>query len=155
MNFGKTHYAKVIIIFFIASFLFSLLPDLTHSENIRAPDFSLKDLKGKVVSLSDFRGKGKVLLFFWATWCPHCQSALKKLKGGPPQKYTLLTINISEPRERIERFFKSQGYDFKVLLDEEGDVAFSYGIIGIPAYIIIDSNLSIIYADNIFPSEFN
>ena len=45
----------------------------------KAPDFSLKDLKGAEVKLSDLKGK-VVLLSFSATWCPHCRTAVPKLK---------------------------------------------------------------------------
>jgi peroxiredoxin len=40
-----------------------------------APEFSLKDLDGKTVSLSDLKGK-VVFLNFWATWCPPCREEI-------------------------------------------------------------------------------
>src|SRR5512139_2468506 len=45
-----------------------------------APDFTLKDLDGKVVKLSDFRGKKVVLLDFWATWCNICKREMPVLE---------------------------------------------------------------------------
>ena len=41
------------------------------AKGLPAPNFSLPDLDGKMVSLSDYRGK-VVLLNIWATWCPPC-----------------------------------------------------------------------------------
>ncbi len=38
----------------------------------KAPDFTVQDLEGNKVALSDFRGK-LVFLNFWATWCPPCR----------------------------------------------------------------------------------
>ncbi|MBI5634543.1 MAG: TlpA family protein disulfide reductase [Nitrospirae bacterium] len=40
-----------------------------------APDFSLKDLQGEKVSLSDLKGK-VVLINFWASWCPQCRNEI-------------------------------------------------------------------------------
>jgi len=40
-----------------------------------APDFSLEDLDGNMVSLSDFRGQNLVINS-WATWCPFCVTEL-------------------------------------------------------------------------------
>ena len=51
--------------------------DLT---DFRAPDFSLPDMEGKKVSLSEFRGK-VILLNFWTTWCPPCREEIPSLES--------------------------------------------------------------------------
>ncbi len=40
-----------------------------------APDFTLKDLQGRTISLSSYKGK-VLLLNFWATWCPPCRQEI-------------------------------------------------------------------------------
>lgn len=40
-----------------------------------APNFELTDLTGKMVSLSDYKGK-VLFLNFWATWCPPCRAEI-------------------------------------------------------------------------------
>src|SRR4051812_18502834 len=45
-----------------------------------APDFTLRDLAGRDVRLSDYQGKNVVLLDFWATWCVPCEAALPHIE---------------------------------------------------------------------------
>ena len=45
-----------------------------------APDFTLTDLEGNQVSLSDFRGK-TVFVNFWATWCPPCRAEMPEIEA--------------------------------------------------------------------------
>ena len=52
--------------------LFGLLTDKST-----APDFKLKDLDQITVELASFKNKEPVVVFFWTTWCPYCQKALK------------------------------------------------------------------------------
>ena len=138
----------VLCMFFVVT-LFSLG---TSAESLKAPNFSLPDLKGKQVSLADFKGKGNLLLFFWATWCPHCRAALEQLrtKSG---SYSLITINTGERKDKIEKFMQKNAYNFIVLLDEDSDAAFSYGVLGIPTFIAVDKDLNIIYKGYTFPTD--
>src|SRR3989338_11690436 len=52
-----------------------------------APDFTLASVHGPYVNMTEFRGGEPALIFFWATWCPHCRTQLKELtqKRAPLQ----------------------------------------------------------------------
>ena len=44
-----------------------------------APDFTLATLDGDEVNMTQYREGKRAIIFFWATWCPHCRVALKEL----------------------------------------------------------------------------
>lgn len=145
---------KAILLFFAAAVcVVSLTSASIQAKSTTAPDFSLKDLNGKIVSLSDLlKLKQKVLIFFWATWCPHCQSALKDLskKTG---NYKLITVNIGESKEIIDRFIRRNSYNFIVLIDDEATVSSDYGVLGIPTFILIEPDSTMSYKDYTFPPD--
>ncbi len=96
----------------------------------RAPDFNLKDINGKAVKLSDFRGK-IVILKFWVDG----QSARNEMpiiqefyKNWQDQELVLLAVNWKQTPEEVEKFVKEKGLTFPVLLDEAGEVAMKYKV---------------------------
>lgn len=114
-----------------------------------APGFSLQDLDGKRVNLSDFRGK-VVVLDFWATWCVPCIAsfpAMKKMVEKHPE-VVFLFIATQEKEEnalsRVKTFISKGKYPFHVLMDEPlpGRKGFrvvgAYKARGIPAKVVID-----------------
>lgn len=105
------------------------------------PDFTLKNLDGKDVTLSDIEGK-IVLINFWATWCKWCKEempALQKIKEENDD-LVVLAVNVDEPKEMVEEYIKEGGYDFEVLLDEEGEIAAKYLVTGLPASYFVDKD---------------
>ena len=75
-----------------------------------APDFTLKDLNGNRVGLSDFKGK-VVVLNFWATWCgpcreeiPHMDALYQKYKD---QGLAVIGINAERNHEKVAEFAKA------------------------------------------------
>jgi peroxiredoxin len=111
------------------------------SAEVIAPDFSLKDLQGKTFKLSRYYGK-PVLLFFGATWCPSCRAEIPAYKNiyttYSKSSLEVVYIDIMEPVEKVARFAKTNSLTYKVLIDEDGNVADNYGIIGVPTLILID-----------------
>lgn len=120
-----------------------------------APDFILKDANQTAVSLVDYRNKEPVLLFFWTTWCPFCLKHLRILNDKEEEikkdNLGVLAINIGEGQSRIARFAKTYRLFFTILLDQDAAVAQSYGVSGVPTYVLVDENGIIIYQGYSFP----
>jgi peroxiredoxin len=103
-------------------------------------DFTLKDLKGKPVTLSQLRGK-MVLVNFWATWCPPCRKEMADLDTiythFQPQGLVVLSISAENPFT-VNNFIQSAGYHPTVLLDDGGNVAKQFHVDGIPRTFVFD-----------------
>jgi peroxiredoxin len=122
-----------------------------------APDFSLQDLNKNTYTLSSYRSKQPVILFFWTTWCHFCRRELKMLKDIYPQLQKdgaeLLAISVKEPAYKVDNFLKGYVLNFKVLLDRYATVAAAYDILGVPTFVLIDKKGRIVFRTNYFPKE--
>ena len=114
-----------------------------------APDFRLQDLDGRVVMLSDFRGK-TVVLNFWATWCPPCREEMPEFQElwdergtGGSDDLVVLAVNFlrDDSVGAATNFIEANEFTFPVVFDTtRGDVAARYGVRGLPATFFIDRN---------------
>ncbi|MEK4086044.1 redoxin domain-containing protein [Psychrobacillus sp. FSL K6-1415] len=111
-----------------------------------APDFELVSLKGESVKLSDYKGK-KVILNFWATWCPPCKAEMphmqKFYEENKQDGIEILAVNLTDMDsgiDSIESFVKDYGLTFKIPLDQQGDIGRQYQAFTIPTSYLIDSN---------------
>lgn len=115
---------------------------------IMVPDFTLNDLDGNKISLSDYTGK-TVILNFWATWCVYCGEEIRGLNSLDKElkesgDAVILAINTEEPYDTVREFVEKNDLDLTVLLDENGDVSVGlFGVVSVPNTFIVSSDGSL------------
>jgi peroxiredoxin len=106
-----------------------------------APEFRLPEQDGRIVSLSDFKGK-VVMVHFWATWCPPCVAEIPTLDrlsreiGG--KDFVLLAVSVNEGGiEEVAPFMRKHGLSLPVLFDSDRKVSALYGTFKFPETYIV------------------
>ena len=125
-------------------------PDLQYATTLLkpgtpVPDFTLDDVTGKPVSIKDFLGK-KVVLVFWASWCPDCREEiplLKKMQAtADPEKVAFVSVSFDRKEETWKNFVRENQLGGVQLFDAAGKkdstVGTDYGVKWIPALYLID-----------------
>lgn len=111
------------------------------SSSALAPDFTLTDLDGKKVSLSDYKGK-VVLLDFWATWCTPCREEIPHFvemqnKYGP-QGFQVIGISMDDDAKPVREFYQKYNLNYPVAIGDDKLAERFGGILGLPVNFIID-----------------
>ena len=114
-------------------------------EPIIAPDFTVYDIDGNAVKLSDFYGK-PLIINFWASWCGPCQMEMPEFQSAYDEygdKINFVIVNMTDgQRETVETasgFMAESGYTFPVYYDTDMDAASVYGVYSLPATYFADS----------------
>ncbi|UCE78815.1 MAG: TlpA family protein disulfide reductase [Nitrospiraceae bacterium] len=114
---------------------------------LKGPAFSLSELDiggtgaQKTWTFSDLQGT-VVFINYWATWCKECREEMPsmqrlydRMQGKP---FQMLTILYRDDPKRAVTYMKENGYTMPVLLDPDTDLAFSYGVTGVPETYVAD-----------------
>lgn len=133
-------------------------PQKALEEGQPAPMFTLKDLDGKTVNISDFKGS-VVLINFWATWCPPCRGEMPSLQKlyaimMDDPKFVMLGVLYKDDPVTAQKFAKETGIAFPILIDENYGASSLYGVTGVPETYIIDKK-GILRKKIIGPDEFD
>ncbi len=124
--------------------------ELPEEENaVAAPDFTVFDMNGNAVKLSDFKGR-PVVLNFWATWCYYCKKEMPDF-NAVAEKYPevqFLMVNatdgVQETEAKARQYIKEQGFTFDVFFDTRLDAVYTYGVNSFPTTYFIDAKGNIV-----------
>ncbi len=156
---------QIIVIVFLAATVFKPLVAqgqffFAEKEKVGKPiqGFTLDLLSGDQMSLDEFRQGQRALVFFWATWCPHCREALGELSArrdeleGMGIKVAL--VDIGESPQVVGKYFERNDIDMDVFLDVDTVVGTDYGIVGVPTYYFVDEAGIVANILHGFPEDF-
>ena len=106
-----------------------------------APDFQATTVDGKVVRLSDFKGR-PVWLTFGASWCQPCRAENPDIKAvyenAKASGLEVLAVFISEDGSAVRDYADRVGLAYDKVADPDTTIASQYRILGIPSHFFID-----------------
>jgi thiol-disulfide isomerase/thioredoxin len=140
--------------------LFIALPCIATGQGNRAPTLELKDLRGRTLRLSDYKGK-VVLLNFWATWCPPCGAEMPDLirMQREYRRKGLRVIGITYPPQEISEvraFVRKLGVNYPVALGAKETKTLFDETETLPLTVVIDrkGNVRELIEGILLPVEF-
>jgi len=112
------------------------------------PDFTLNDINGDPVTLSEIQ-KDKTLVLFWASWCPHCNEMMPFIKNWVKQ-HNMEVVAVSLDTSKTEwkngvfKLGMESWFNLSDLKEWDGKVATDYNVYATPTMFIIDKNRKIL-----------
>ena len=143
-----------------AFMLLSLTNSQTYNIGDIAHDFSLKNVNGDTVSLSDYQGSKGVIVIFTCNHCPfgklYEDRIIELHKKFAPQGYPVIAINPNSPIvapedsfEKMKEHAAAKNYPFPYLFDEYQTVYPKFGATRTPHVFVLDQNRAVRYIGSI------
>ena len=146
----RNHVTLFILAVLSIAVFFAANPSSAAEPKPAAPNWQLRDINGKLVSLADFKGK-IVILDFWATWCPPCRQEIPGFVALQ-RKYQdkgLVIIGVSLDQQGpsvVKPFMRELGMNYPVVMGNPKIVG-DYGFItAIPTTFVIDRRGNVVTA---------
>lgn len=116
----------------------------TLMEGAKFPDFDEKDVEGKPLSITAYKGK-VVLVDFWATWCRPCvaelPNVLEAYEKHHANGFEIIGISLDNDKAKLEKFTKDKKMTWQQYFDGQGwnnKLSTKYGVNSIPATYLLD-----------------
>lgn len=149
--------AKILFTFLLAS-LWSMAISNTSGLKVgdKATDFKLKNVDGKMVSLSDFVDAKGYIVVFTCNTCPYAKAYEDRLielsNTYAPQGFPVIAINPNDPQvqpgdsfDAMVARYSEKAFTFPYLIDETQATARAYGATHTPHVYVLDKSLSVVY----------
>ncbi len=111
-------------------------------EGKRAPDFTAISGEGKVLRLSQYRGK-VVMVNFWATWCSSCRQEMPPLddlyQRYQSKGFALLGVNIDENFATAKKMARKLNISYPIVFDADKNISRAYQVGAMPMTVIVDA----------------
>jgi peroxiredoxin len=145
---NKADYRMTLLGIIFATAVIAFSPASALGQKDKAPQLELKDINGRLVRLSDYRGK-VVLINFWATWCPPCRAEMPDLVRYQREyrKKGLQIIGITYPPERkdqVRRFARKLKVNYPIILGTVQIKAQFGPDVALPVTVVIDRDGKVI-----------
>lgn len=123
-----------------------------------APDFELETLEGEPVKLSDYKGK-KVILNFWATWCPPCREEMPEMQEFHEEygdEVEILAVNFAETNvKKVQDYIDEFNYTYTIPLDKDSVAGNEYKVFSLPTTYFIGTDGKIQHPRKVGPMTYD
>ena len=109
-----------------------------------AADFTLPIAGKGEATMSEYRNGKGAIIFFWATWCPHCRTALDDLSKRAVELeergIKIIAVNIEETESAVKSYASWHNITLDIFLDTNSSLVGPYGIVAVPAFYLVGSD---------------
>ena len=134
----------------------ALAPVALHAQELgipvgtTAPAVALQTLDGKPVNLSQYLGKGPVLIEFWASWCANCKQLEPKLQAAAKKyagkvTFVAVAVSVNQSVERAKRYQAQHKLPVTMLYDRSGDVSEAYETPATSYVVVVNKAGKVVY----------
>ena len=157
---------RILLVMFVFLFIFGIARSRAQFfvfgnplEGKPAPDFTLSTLTQKAVTMSVYRSGQPAMIFFWATWCPHCREALDDLNARSveleKQKIKIILVDVGEIKADVESYLNDHKVTLDVFFDEDSSISEKYSLVGVPTFYLINKEGIIKSVEHSFPEDYS
>lgn len=147
------------LLFLFAAFTYAQPPvDPADAAGRGIPNTTVEDLDGAAVQTGELSNDGKpMIISFWATWCKPCILELKTIEAEYEDwvaetgvKLVAVSIDDARNKHKVSPFVNTQGWEYEVLIDQNGDFKRAMGVNNVPHTFLVDGNGHIVWQHNSF-----